>query len=116
MPGRYLLDEGQIQQAMLNIVINAVQAMEKGGTLTCRLGRAGSYATVEIGDSGPGIPKEARDRIFDLFYTTRQGGTGLGLYLTQRIVSDHKGYIKVDTGPTGTKFTIGLPAESQNEA
>jgi nitrogen-specific signal transduction histidine kinase len=115
-PSRYLLDEGQIQQAMLNIVINAVQAMQKGGTLTCRLGRAGLYATVEIADSGPGIPKEARDRIFDLFYTTRQGGTGLGLYLTQRIVSDHKGYIKVDTGPTGTRFTIGLPVESQNEA
>jgi nitrogen-specific signal transduction histidine kinase len=112
-PSKYLLDEGQIQQAVLNIVINAVQAMEKGGTLTCRLGRAGSYATVEIADSGPGIPKEVRDRMFDLFYTTRQGGTGLGLYLTQRIVSDHKGYIKVDSGPAGTKFTIGLPAESQ---
>lgn len=112
-PSRYLLDEGQIQQALLNIVINAVQAMEKGGTLTCRLGRAGSFATVEIADSGPGIPSGVRDRIFDLFYTTRQGGTGLGLYLTQRIVSDHKGFIKVDTGPTGTQFTIGLPAETQ---
>ena len=113
VPCPYLLDEGQIQQALLNIVINAIQAMEKGGSLKCRLGRAGSFATIDVEDSGPGIRPDVRDRIFDPFYTTRQGGTGLGLYLTQRIVSEHKGYIKVDSSPSGTRFTIGLPAESQ---
>jgi len=110
-PTQYLLDEGQIQQALLNIVINAIQAMEKGGALKCRLGRAGTFATIGIEDTGPGIRPDIRDRIFDPFYTTRQGGTGLGLYLTQRIVSEHKGYIKVDSGASGTTFTIGLPAE-----
>jgi nitrogen-specific signal transduction histidine kinase len=112
-PNRHLLDEGQIQQALLNIVINAIQAMEKGGSLTCRLGHAGAFATIAIEDTGPGIRPDIRDRIFDPFYTTRQGGTGLGLYLTQRIVSEHKGYIKVDSSSSGTVFTIGLPADGQ---
>jgi two-component system sensor histidine kinase HydH len=112
-PNKYLLDEGQIQQALLNIVINAIQAMEKGGSLTCRLGRAGAFATICIEDSGPGILPDVRNRIFDPFYTTRQGGTGLGLYLTQRIVSEHKGYINVESSASGTAFTIGLPAETQ---
>lgn len=111
-PPRYLLDEGQIQQAIFNIAINAIQAMEKGGTLTCRLGRLDSFATVEVSDTGPGIPPEVRERMFDLFYTTRQGGTGLGLYLTQRIVAEHKGYIEIQTGPGGTTFRVALPAET----
>ncbi len=108
----YLLDEGQIQQALLNIVINAIQAMDKGGALKCRLGRSGAFATIAIQDSGQGIPTDVRNRIFDPFYTTRQGGTGLGLYLTQRIVAEHKGYISVESNPSGTTFTIGLPAET----
>ncbi len=112
-PARYLLDEGQIQQALLNIIINAIQAMEKGGTLKCRLGRAGAFATIAVEDSGTGLRPDVRDRIFDPFYTTRQGGTGLGLYLTQRIVSEHKGFINVESRPAGTTFTVGLPAESQ---
>jgi two-component system sensor histidine kinase HydH len=112
-PNKYLLDEGQIQQALLNIVINAIQAMERGGSLRCRLGRAGAFATICIEDTGPGILPDVRDRIFDPFYTTRQGGTGLGLYLTQRIVSEHKGYINVESSTSGTAFTIGLPAETQ---
>ncbi|MFN3484851.1 MAG: ATP-binding protein, partial [Planctomycetota bacterium] len=111
-PSRYLLDEGQIQQAIFNITINAIQAMEKGGTLTCRLGRLDSFVTVEVSDTGPGIPPEVRERMFDLFYTTRQGGTGLGLYLTQRIVAEHKGYIEVRTAPGGTTFRVALPAET----
>jgi signal transduction histidine kinase len=110
-PARYLLDEGQIQQALLNLVINSIQAMEKGGTLTCRIGRAASFVTVEVADTGPGIAPEVRERMFDLFFTTRQGGTGLGLYITQRIVAEHKGYIDVKTGPTGTTFVVALPAE-----
>lgn len=110
-PERFLLDEGQVQQAILNIVINAIQAMEKGGTLACRLGRTGSFRTVEIADTGPGMAPEIRDRMFDLFYTTRQGGTGLGLYITQSIVAEHKGYIDVKTGPAGTTIVVALPAE-----
>jgi signal transduction histidine kinase len=110
-PARYLLDEGQIRQAILNIVINALQAMEGGGTLTCRVGRAGAYATIEVIDTGPGIPAGARERMFDLFFTTRQGGTGLGLYLAQRIIAEHKGFIDVNSGPSGTTFLVGLPAE-----
>jgi two-component system sensor histidine kinase HydH len=110
-PARYLLDEGQLQQAVLNIVINAIQAMERGGTLACRLDRNGAYATVAISDTGPGIAPDVRDRMFDLFYTTKQGGTGIGLYLTQRIVAEHKGFIDVRTGPSGTTLIVGIPAE-----
>ncbi|MBI3855194.1 MAG: hypothetical protein HY293_05835 [Planctomycetes bacterium] len=111
-PVRYLLDEGQIQQALLNLVINAIQAMDGGGALTCRVGRAGAFITCDIADTGPGIPPEVRERMFDLFYTTRQGGTGLGLYLTQRIVAEHRGYIEVKTCSAGTTFVVALPAES----
>ncbi len=111
-PGpRQRLDEGQIQQALLNIVINAIQAMENGGVLTCRLERTPRFVVVQVGDTGPGMSPEARARLFEIFYTTRRGGTGLGLYLTQRIVSDHKGYIDVKSGPGGSVFTVGLPAE-----
>jgi nitrogen-specific signal transduction histidine kinase len=111
-PPRYLIDEGQLQQAILNIVINAVQAMDKGGTLTCRLGRNGDFACVDVVDTGPGIPPEVRERMFNLFFTTRQGGTGLGLYLSQRIVAEHKGYIDVKSGPGGTTFTVAIPGET----
>lgn len=109
-PPRCLLDEGLIQQAILNLVMNAMQAMDKGGTLTCRLGRTGPYLTVDVADTGPGIPPEIRERLFDLFYTTRQEGTGLGLYITQRIVAEHKGYIEVKSGPAGTTFVVAIPA------
>jgi two-component system sensor histidine kinase HydH len=113
-PAHYLLDEGMIQQAVLNIVINAIQAMEGGGTLTCRLGREGSYATIEIKDTGPGIPPKVRERMFDLFFTTRPDGTGMGLYVSQRVVAEHRGYIDVRTGPGGTTFILGIPAEGAN--
>jgi two-component system sensor histidine kinase PilS (NtrC family) len=111
-PGpRQRLDEGQMQQALLNIVINAIQAMDRGGVLSCRLDRTPDFLNVRIGDTGPGIPPEAKARLFELFYTTRQGGSGIGLYNAQRIVAEHKGFIDVSTGPDGSVFTLGLPAE-----
>ncbi len=120
-------DENQLEQAFLNIVINAWHAMPMGGTLTMqtrsahrgdRLSRTGhaAPASVEviIADTGIGIPGEHLPRIFDPFFSTKGvgKGTGLGLAITRRIVEDHHGIIEVvsEVG-RGTTFTIRLPAE-----
>lgn len=120
-------DENQLEQAFLNIVINAWHAMPAGGTLTLRTRsvpmtdrsrRAGRPATagveVIIADTGIGIPAELLPRIFDPFFSTKGvgKGTGLGLAITRRIVEDHQGSIEVasEVG-RGTTFTIRLPAE-----
>ncbi len=120
-------DENQLEQAFLNIVINAWHAMPSGGTLTLRTrtapggdrrrrrGRPASPAVeVSIADTGVGIPAEHLPRIFDPFFSTKGvgRGTGLGLAITRRIVEDHHGTIEVasEVG-RGTTFTIRLPAE-----
>jgi PAS domain S-box-containing protein len=120
-------DENQLEQAFLNIVVNAWHAMPKGGTLSIqtrngsmgdrprRTGRAmPAGVEVIIADTGVGIPAEHLPRIFDPFFSTKGvgKGTGLGLAITRRIVEDHHGIIKVVSKVgRGTTFTIRLPAE-----
>jgi signal transduction histidine kinase len=104
-------DGPQIKQAVINILKNAMEAMENGGTLTLRtyaVPETGE-AAVEIGDTGPGISAKAMHNIFNPYYTTKPRGTGLGLPITNRIVKAHKGKIEMrnkDTG--GALFTIKL--------
>jgi PAS domain S-box-containing protein len=104
-----------LEQVFTNLVTNALQAMgEPGGTLAVRVqasqaaGRRG-LIEVSIADSGPGIPKENLDRIFQPFFTTKSTGTGLGLAITKRIVTAHKGTIRVNSFPGGTVFQVQLP-------
>jgi signal transduction histidine kinase len=103
------LDAGQIRQAVLNLVVNAVQAMPHGGRLTIRTLLEGSTAVVEVEDTGPGIPEEVRTRIFEPFFTTKAIGTGLGLPVVRRIVEGHGGELRLRTGPGGTCFSMRLP-------
>ena len=112
------LDRERIKQGLLNIVINAIQAMSEGGTLDietfCSGGQGGlgdsQSIVVNINDTGPGIPDYARDRIFDPFFTTHSEGTGLGLSITHSIIKEHNGSIKVEsTEGKGTKFAVSLP-------
>src|SRR5487761_541470 len=91
------LDKGLIEQAVLNLVLNACECMTAGGTLTVSLSRAGDMAEIRVSDTGPGIAPENRAKIFQLFFTTRKGGTGLGLANTFRFVQLHKGSIEFDT-------------------
>ena len=104
------MDAALIRQAIVNIAVNALQAMPDGGTLTVRARVAGDVAIMEIGDTGPGIPEQARGRIFEPFFTTKATGTGLGLALVKRILEDHHGRVAVQTSDSsGTVFAIHLP-------
>jgi two-component system sensor histidine kinase HydH len=104
------VDEGLLKQAILNLMINATQAMSQGGELLLRLNGQRDRASLEVIDTGPGIEPEARERIFQAYYSTRPGGSGLGLPLTRRIIRLHEGEISVDGEPgKGTRFTVALP-------
>ncbi len=85
------LDAGQLRQAILNLVVNAVQAMPQGGRLSIAVRLEGATAVVEVEDTGPGIPEEVQARIFEPFFTTKAPGTGLGLPVVRRIVEGHGG-------------------------
>ncbi len=106
-------DFGQLRQAFINIAINAVEAMGKGGHLTVATRPVPSLDAVEISfaDTGPGIPHHVLQKIFDPFFTTKEKGTGLGLSVVYGIVERHKGKVEVQSEVgRGAKFTIRLPA------
>jgi two-component system, NtrC family, sensor kinase len=103
-----------IRGALMNLCMNAVQAMPEGGTLTVRTRSSSRHVTIEVEDTGPGIPADHLHRIWDPFFTTKPvgQGTGLGLSITQRIVTRHGGTIRVESLPgRGARFVIELPME-----
>ena len=103
-------DATQLQQVLVNLVKNAVQAMTTGGTLTLQTGEAGDGVWVSVADTGGGIPQEQINRIFEPFYTTKKKGTGLGLMIVQRIVRAHNGRIELESNVgRGTTFRVWLP-------
>jgi len=107
-----LVDPDQIQQVFVNIILNAAEAMTKGGTLLIQSasGDGGRSIVISISDSGPGIDETIRERIFDPFYTTKEHGTGLGLAISYGIVEQHGGRISVEsTLGKGSTFIIQLP-------
>jgi signal transduction histidine kinase len=101
----------ELNQVWTNLITNAIDAMQGRGKLRIRTILEPEYAIVEIVDSGSGIPPEIRDRIFEPFFTTKgvNGGTGLGLDISYRIISNHGGDIKVDSEPGRTRFCVYLP-------
>jgi two-component system, sporulation sensor kinase E len=104
------LDPGQIQQVLVNLAKNAMQAMTRGGTLTFQTGEGADGAWVNVSDTGGGIPQEQINRIFEPFYTTKKKGSGLGLMIVQRIVRAHGGRIEVESHlGRGTTFRVWLP-------
>jgi PAS domain S-box-containing protein len=104
------VDRGLLKQAVLNLVLNAVEAMPNGGKLHLMLSRRGEMAEISVGDTGKGIPPENRQKIFQLFFTTRPGGSGIGLASTFRIVQLHNGSIDFTSEVgRGTTFRIELP-------
>ena len=106
------LDKGQIQQSIINLIINAVEATDAGGTITVSTAYKPGLETIEIAvsDTGEGISERDLVRIFDPFYTTKESGNGLGLAITHGIIEQHNGTIDVHSQPgRGTTFTIKLP-------
>lgn len=111
-------DFDQIEQVLLNICINAIQAMPEGGTLSINTKYKKVYETIEIeiADTGEGISSENQDKIFEPFFTTKDKGTGLGLAICSRIVENHKGVIEVNsTSKAGTIFIIKLPVSNDED-
>jgi signal transduction histidine kinase len=110
---RVAFDGQQIKQAVINVLKNAMEAMEAGGVLTVRTFSVpeSGEAAIEIGDTGPGVSAKAQHNIFNPYYTTKPRGTGLGLPITNRIVKGHQGRIELRNKETGgAVFTIVLPA------
>ena len=108
------VDRDLIKQALLNLVLNGCQAMPQGGELTITPHAKPNAVELEIHDSGVGIPPEAQKRIFSLFYTTKPGGTGVGLAMAFRVVQLHNGTIDFTSEVNhGTTFRITLPAGAQ---
>ncbi|MGH7972001.1 MAG: two-component system sensor histidine kinase NtrB, partial [Limisphaerales bacterium] len=104
------LDAVQIQQVLVNLIKNAMQAMTKGGTLTLQTGEGSEGVWVSVADTGGGIPQDQLNRIFEPFYTTKKKGSGLGLMIVQRIVRAHAGRIELESQVgRGTTFRIWLP-------
>jgi signal transduction histidine kinase len=120
-------DRRLMEDVIVNLVMNAAQAMRDGGILEVDTaagapsptGRPGRFATLRVADNGPGIPAEAVDRIFEPFFSTKGNGegTGLGLAICYRIVSEHGGEIDVDSEPgRGTTLRVYLPGAGAADA
>lgn len=112
------VDENQFRQALLNIIQNGIQVLQPKKRLQITTQKQnGNRVAIVVRDEGPGISQEEQKSIFKVFYSTRRGGTGLGLPIAQRIVELHRGDIKVDSNPgEGTMFTISLPSSANASA
>ncbi len=108
-PGLVPLDGDKFQQAVLNLVINALEAMPDGGRLRLAASARDGEIRVEVSDTGPGITTEIRQDPFKPYSSTKDRGTGMGLALSEKVVGQHGGRIGYRTGPGGTTFTIAIP-------
>jgi signal transduction histidine kinase len=104
------IDPRLIKQALLNLMLNALQAMPTGGEMILTASKDDSHAIIDVIDTGPGIPADTVDKIFHAYYSTTKGGTGLGLAMARRIIEEHAGQIAVrsEVGK-GSDFFVKLP-------
>jgi signal transduction histidine kinase len=115
--GEVAADPDLLHRALANLVLNAIDAMPQGGTLTLRTRAGAENFFIEVADTGTGLSKEECDRLFTPYYTTKEHGTGLGLAIAQSVVSDHNGRIAVKSAPgQGTTFVIELPRRLEQAA
>jgi len=110
------VDSDLMKQALLNVVLNGAQAMADGGKLEVRLAGDSRMASIGVRDEGEGIPDDVRQKMFDLYFTTKREGSGIGLAMTYRILQLHNGHIDVQSQPgKGSNFTLRLPLSNSNE-
>ena len=102
-------DEQKLMRVFHNLTSNAIEAMPEGGALRVTADRDGDDLVWAVQDTGPGIPPQIRGRLFELFATGKKGGTGLGLAIVKKIIDDHRGTIRPESGPSGTTFVVRLP-------
>ena len=103
------VDGPKIKQLALNLIRNAIEAVAPGGHVAVELSAAETEIEIVVQDDGPGMPAAVRDRIYEPFFSTKEGGTGLGMSIVHSLVSQHGGSIDLDTNPQGTRFTIRIP-------
>jgi signal transduction histidine kinase len=104
------LDSEQFRQALLNLLLNAQQAMPEGGEITLQAAVEGEYVKLDVIDTGPGMPPETVAKAFKPFFTTKPGGNGLGLPITRKIIEAHGGRLELQSvAGKGTKFSLYLP-------
>jgi signal transduction histidine kinase len=104
-------DEQKLLRVFHNLASNAIDAMPEGGHLKVKVELDSDMLVWSVKDTGPGIPPKVHARMFELFATGKKGGTGLGLAIVKRIIEDHRGSIRCDTGSSGTTFVIQLPMQ-----
>jgi len=115
--GPLSFDAGRMQQALLNLVVNAVQASSPGGEVAVSLTRRRDEAWLEVADQGEGVPEAKRQEILAPFVTTKKDGTGLGLPIVNKIVQAHQGRLEIlDNKPSGAVFRIVLPLDRRDPA
>jgi signal transduction histidine kinase len=116
------MDREQMKQVFLNLLLNAIQAMEQGGKLKVATAlkhpvpgaKRGSFIKISFQDTGRGIPEDVKGKVFEPFYSTKEGGIGLGLSIAQRIVQEHGGEIGLESSPgKGTIFYLTIPYGTQ---
>ncbi|MEX2285711.1 MAG: ATP-binding protein [Planctomycetaceae bacterium] len=110
------LDRAKFEQVLLNLIINALEAMPQGGDLTIRVGTSDSQFHLEVADTGCGIPAEVQPSIFDPYFTTKSDGVGMGLAWSEKIVQQHQGRIDFESSPRGTRFHVIIPLVVQQWA
>jgi signal transduction histidine kinase len=111
------VDSGLLKQAVINVLQNGAQAMPEGGKLEVVLEEEGRSAVLRIRDDGPGIPAELKEKIFDLYFTTKSGGSGIGLAMTYRILQLHHGSVEVQSNAErGAEFILRLPLAAAEQA
>lgn len=100
----------RLKQAVLNLALNALEALEEGGRLTLRAHEVGGSVRLEVIDDGPGIPQEIQDRVFDMHFSTKSRGTGIGLHVTRSVIESHHGTISFQSeSGDGTRFDLTIP-------
>ncbi len=113
--GEALVDPEQLRQALDNVLRNAIEAAPAGGRVRVSARSLAREHLLEVSDTGPGIPPEALPRLFDLYFTTKPEGTGVGLAVTQQVVAAHGGSVEVDSRPgQGARFTLRLPRAAED--
>jgi signal transduction histidine kinase len=104
-----------LKQAVLNIATNALEAMPNGGRMDMALDAEDGHAALAIRDNGPGIAPEVLSKMYGMYFTTKRGGTGIGLYVTRSVVESHGGDIHVESRRgEGTCFTVNLPLAAED--
>jgi signal transduction histidine kinase len=103
------VDGLQVEQVVVNLLLNAIEASPSGGTVRVALGRENGSVRIAVSDHGSGIPEDVREHVFDPYFTTRDSGTGLGLAVSREVVSHHGGSLRFETDAGGTTFTMSLP-------